>query len=219
MGFAAAWAFLSLPGMARAQVYGDADSLTQEEKLEKLKLEPSCPEVQKAALAYFKVDREAVQSFRSGASNKALLPVLEVSGGYLDSDLDETTDSILEGKNWLTKAAVGSGWETRGKLTWNLPQLAFNAEELDVASLAGLVQNILKEVTRLYYMRRRLQMDLILNPPADEASRLTKELRLDEMTALLDAMTGGYFVRELERRGPRGTGAGAGVGGDALFQE
>ena len=85
----------------------------------------------------------------------------------------------------------------RGKVAWNLPQLVFNAEELDVASLAGLVEGLLKESTRLYYMRRRLQVDMILTPPTDQASLLTKQLRLEELTGLIDAMTGGWFSRAL----------------------
>lgn len=173
------------------------------EALARLKREPSCPDVQKAALGYFNINKERVESLRRGAAYKALMPVLELSGGFAQSRLDEnTTDNIwYPGNVWLEKGAGGYAWDTRGKLVWNLPQLVFNAEELDVASLAGLVQSILKEVTRLYYMRRRLQMDLVLNPPADEATRLTKELRLEELTALLDAMTGGFFERELKRRG------------------
>ena len=172
-------------------------------ELDRLKLEPSCPEVQKEALAYFNINKARVNSFRRGASLKALMPVVEVSGGYVDSDLGESTWDFFMNpdERWLNKSAGGTAWDARGKLAWNLPQLVFNAEVLDVASLAGLVQSVLKEVTRLYYMRRRLQLDLILNPPADEATRLTKELRLEELTALLDAMTGGFYQQELVKQG------------------
>ncbi len=187
--------------------------------LDRLKLEPSCPDVQKQALAYFNINKERVNSFRRGASVKALMPVVEVSGGFVDSTMDENTHDLIQWPDepWLIKGAGGSAWDARGKLAWNLPQLVFNAEVLDVASLAGLVQSVLKEVTRLYYMRRRLQLDLILNPPADEATRLTKELRLEELTALLDAMTGGYYQKELEKRGLLGQSSEAGTN-DPLFQ-
>ena len=199
---------------------GPLHAETKQEALERLKGEPTCPQVQKEALAYFSINKERINSFRRGASAKAAVPVLEVSGGYVDSKLDESTWDYIayDTDQWLSKGAGGRAWDARGKLSWNLPQLVFNAEVLDVASLAGLVQSVLKEVTRLYYMRRRLQLDLILNPPADEATRLTKELRLEELTALLDAMTGGYFQRELTRRAltvPPGEGS----GNDALFEQ
>ncbi|HIA01596.1 MAG TPA: hypothetical protein EYN66_06745 [Myxococcales bacterium] len=100
-------------------------------------------------------------------------------------------------KFWLRKGAGGTAYEIRGKLSWNLPQLIFNPEELDVASLAGLMEGILKESTRLYFMRRRLQVDMILSPPTDRASLLSKQLRLEELTGLIDAMTGGWFQRKL----------------------
>jgi hypothetical protein len=180
-----------------------ASAQDRSEALRRLKKEPSCPDVQKAALAYFNINKERVESLRRGAAYKGLMPIFELSGGFAQSRLDEdTTDNIwYPGNVWLEKGAGGYSWDARAKLAWNLPLLVFNAEELDVASLAGLVQSILKEVTRLYYMRRRLQMDLVLNPPADEGTRLTKELRLEELTALLDAMTGGFFERELRKRG------------------
>ncbi len=56
-----------------------------------------------------------------------------------------------------------------------------------------------KEITRLYYTRRRLQVDLILNPPRDAPTKLSKELRVDELTATLDAMTGNLFTRRTEQ--------------------
>jgi hypothetical protein len=171
-------------------------------KLDALKAEPGVRDVQEAALQYFSVNTEQVNSMRSRASWKAMAPVVEVSGGFVDSSLNETTDHYeYNFLPWVTRGAAGEGFDVRGKLAWNLPQLVFNAEELDVASLAGLVEGLLKESTRLYYMRRRLQVDMILTPPADQASLLTKQLRLEELTGLIDAMTGGWFSQALESAG------------------
>ena len=177
-------------------------------RVAELKREPSVREVQEAALRYFKVNQDQVASMRGRAAWKALLPVTEVSGGYTRSDMDVDTMNLEFARDepWVIRGAGGKAYEIRGKLAWNLPQLIFNAEELDVASLAGLMEGILKEATRLYFMRRRLQVDMILTPPTDQASLLTKELRLEELTGLIDAMTGGWFQRELAKRkkaGPR----------------
>ncbi len=171
-------------------------------RLDALKSEPGVRDVQEAALQYFRVNTEQVNSMRARASWKALAPVVEVSGGVVDSSLNETTDHYEYAfAPWVTRGASGRGFDVRGKVAWNLPQLVFNAEELDVASLAGLVEGLLKESTRLYYMRRRLQVDMILTPPADQASLLTKQLRLEELTGLIDAMTGGWFSRALSGAG------------------
>jgi hypothetical protein len=189
----------------------------------RIKAEPTCIEVQKAALAHFDVDREKVRAFRRGASTKAAVPIVEVAGGYSRADLDEDTFNYLEfpgNDPWLTKGAGGSAWDARTRLSWNLPELVFNAEVLDIASLAGMVQGLVKEVTRLYYMRRRLQYDMALNPPADETSRITKEVRLEEMTALMDALTGGWFQEELVRRGlEEASPVPGGKGANELFGE
>jgi len=191
----AAWA-----SPARAQTGSAAEG-----RLAALEREPTCQEVQEMALKYFNISGRQVDSLRTRAKAKALLPVLEVSGGYTDSNIDEVTNNELEFPSalngpWLIKGAAGNAWDVRGKATWDLPRLVFNSEVLDVASLAGLMQGVLKEATRLYYMRRRLQVDLILAPPSDPATLLSKQMRLNELTSLIDAITGGWFSEELARR-------------------
>jgi hypothetical protein len=169
--------------------------------LDALKSEPGVRDVQQAALRYFHVNQSQVESMRNRASSKAMAPVVEISAGLTDSDTDEDTLNY-EFSNvapWVQRYAGGRAWDVRAKLSWNLPRLVFNPEELDVASLAGLVEGILKESTRLYFMRRRLQVDMILNPPTDTATSLTKELRVQELTGLLDAMTGGWFRSTLDK--------------------
>lgn len=179
-----------------------AQSAAQKAALAELEKEPKIQEVHEASLRYFRVNLDQVDSMRTRAGIKAILPTLEVSGGYNESNIDESTfldeyQPIGNGIPWVVRGADGSSFDVRGKATWDLPRLVFNAEQLDVAALAGLVQSLLKETTRLYYMRRRLQIDMILSPPTDQASLLSKRLRLDELTALLDAMTGGWFSESL----------------------
>ena len=189
------------PSSGEAQEWSKGLDSSTQRRLDSLKGEPSVRYVQEAALRYFKVNTDQVDSMRVRASWKGVVPVMEVGGGLTNSKLDEATDHYE--KNflpWVTRLSEGDAYDVRGKLTWNFPQLVFNAEELDVASLAGLVEGILKEATRLYYMRRRLQVDMILTPPTDQASLLTKQLRLEELTGLIDAMTGGWFQTALDRR-------------------
>jgi len=174
-------------------------------ELARLKQEPTVRDVQEAALQYFRVNQDQIDSMRSRAKLKALAPVLEVSGGYTQSALDDVSSNSLYSfqddefiRPWIIRGSAGTGWNLRGKMTLNLPRLIFNPEELDVASLAGLVEGILKESTRLYYMRRRLQVDMILKPPSDQATLLSKQLRIEELTAMLDAMTGGWYQNALD---------------------
>ena len=170
-------------------------------QLAELKKEPSVRDVQEAALRYFRVNSASVDSMRSRARIKALAPIFEISGGYTQSGLDDSTLNyeFHQTEPWVERESGGTGWNARAKLTMNLPKLIFNPEELDVASLAGLVEGLLKESTRLYFMRRRLQVDMILVPPTDTATKLSKELRIEELTGLIDAMTGGWFQGQLDQ--------------------
>ena len=65
--------------------------------------------------------------------------------------------------------------------------------------MVELRNDLLSEVTRIYYERRRLQIGLVFTPPASEQEHLENLLRLDELTSLLDGMTDGFFSKRLER--------------------
>ncbi|MCA9544850.1 MAG: hypothetical protein KC613_10685 [Myxococcales bacterium] len=177
--------------------------------LEDLKrTEPTIQEAQKAALAFFNVSPDTLSSMRGRAAWKAILP--EVSVRYRTGlNTAESRDFALGSGLSANEPAARS--EAEGQLdeiqvagTWNLPRLLFNSEVLDVSSVAVLQEGVLKNVTRLYYTRRRLQVDLILNPPRDAASRLSKELRIEELTATLDALTGNLFSRRKRAAAARG---------------
>jgi hypothetical protein len=56
-----------------------------------------------------------------------------------------------------------------------------------------LRETVLGEVTRLYFERRRHQVDMLLAPKPDLMGRVRDELHLRELTAALDALTGGRF--------------------------
>ena len=50
-----------------------------------------------------------------------------------------------------------------------------------------------RRATRLYFQRRRLVAQLALDPPRDAVARADRENQIDELTAELDAVTGGLF--------------------------
>ena len=83
-------------------------------------------------------------------------------------------------------------WHVR--LWFNLDRLVFNAEALDAMSLNSLGENLVREVTTMYFSRRRLIAGLILSPPNSDAELFYQLMQLDELTATLDAMTGGFFA-------------------------
>ena len=63
--------------------------------------------------------------------------------------------------------------------------------------MVQLRDDILDEITRTYFERRRLQIEAQLSPSHELMEGLEQELRIQELTADLDALTGGYFSLQL----------------------
>ncbi|MFC1666596.1 hypothetical protein ACFL0P_01820 [Candidatus Omnitrophota bacterium] len=66
--------------------------------------------------------------------------------------------------------------------------------------MVQLRDDILDEITRIYFERRRLQMEMHFSPVTDLKGAMEKELRIEELTADLDALTGGYFSKHFNNQ-------------------
>ena len=160
--------------------------------------EPPIEAVQAEALKHFGVHPDRVAGMRAAAAWKAAVPTLEVTGGATGATIDDTTvlDEYDATKPWVTRAATGSALELRTTLAWDLPRFVYNSEELDVAALASVQKDVIGKVTQVYFARRRLQVALMSEK--DPVKRITQELRVEELTALLSGMTGGWFSEALK---------------------
>ena len=85
-------------------------------------------------------------------------------------------------------------------MSWDLADLVWSSDQTSIDSRSKLMvelrEDILAQVTRLYFERRRLQMDLAAGSAVDTVDM---RLRIDELTALLDAYTGGKFSKFFEK--------------------
>lgn len=189
--------------LAAAVLFGAAGPAAADDEVDrvlaKFDHEPAIREVQVAAIQYYNVSPEKISTLRSRTRSKALVPGLTVGFANSLSNFNKSVDdiifrnvgiAILEEQNADFLGFTASA-------TWSLDRLVFNAEELDVMSLIGIQDGIQREVTALYYVRRRLQIELLLNPPKTLEARLSGRLRLEELTGLLDAYTGGFFSRQI----------------------
>ncbi len=167
--------------------------------------EPAIREVQLAAIKYYNVSPERISSLRSRTRSKALVPGISIGVTNSLSSFNLAVDDIVFRQRGIARfedqTADFLGFTASA--SWGLDRLVFNAEELDVMSLIGIQDGIQREVTALYYVRRRLQIELELNPPTSLEARLSGRLRLEELTGLLDAYTGGFFSREIAKRSKR----------------
>lgn len=165
--------------------------------------EPTVREVQDQAVAYANVHPEIVDSWRVRSRTNALAPRLRTGAqGTLNRDLRTVTEV---GQADTEFKSDDNGGRLIVDATWELDRLIFEPQEMNVAReavrMSNLRDRVLDDVTRRYFERRRLQIDIELSPPKDLADRVKKELRLQELTADMDAATGGWFGEKLKDAG------------------
>jgi hypothetical protein len=85
------------------------------------------------------------------------------------------------------------------RATWDLARIVFNPDEINAGAHALRISDVRREVEsmviRLYFERRRLKAEAIASDASDTASGVRVELRIQEIEAELDALTGGAFSR------------------------
>lgn len=169
--------------------------------LDRFRFEPSVREVQEAAIRQAGIDPAMLRSWRSRSRLAALGP--QVRGEYRQIERDDRRLRTGGGLPDLLNDNLALDARVLGRVHWNLDRLIFNPDELrvsrEVADLVRLRAGLVDQVTRLYFERRRLQVELVLGESMELTDRLRAELRLEELTADLDAITGGWFSSALER--------------------
>ena len=160
---------------------------------------PSIREVQAMAIAYAEVSPDKISSWRTGARWKAILP--KVSVGFSES-VDDNVEIYKSASKVYTVTGPrekGNDWDV--DLSWDLSDLIWNDAQTSIDTRSKLMvqlrDDLLEEVTRLYFERKRLIAEL-------EGSRLrgedvgVKQLRIEEVTGYIDALTGGVFTEAIE---------------------
>jgi hypothetical protein len=169
------------------------DSLTR--LRETLKREPKAADVVKMALDHYRVSPEDMDSIRSASHSRALVPVISGFIGYNSvGTASAQAQTITNPQNVVINGAQAVTVFTGG-IAWDLRELVFNPSELQTYAAVPMQRDITLEVVRTYYLRRQLQLRLALKPPADPIALATMELRVEEYTSVLNAMTGGSFGR------------------------
>ncbi|MBD3425866.1 MAG: hypothetical protein GF409_01390 [Candidatus Omnitrophica bacterium] len=167
---------------------------------------PTVLEVQKMAIEYAEVSPEKIKSWRNGARWKAVLPRLSVS--FSESYDDNIEIYKSSSKSYVIEGPREQDSDWRVDLTWDLSDLVWNDAQtsIDVRSrlMVQLREDILEEVTRLYFERRKLLRELAKkqkeyeNTPKIRKNLSERSLRLEELTGYIDALTGGAFSESLK---------------------
>ncbi len=202
------WALLGLVlglvgstgALAQPPAQGAVDASAVERALAAYEHEPSVGETTRRALRYFRVEPEAIDRLRSAARSRAWLPLLATGYRFDDDrtsryerrDIFQPYELDENLGRRINSATVG--------MVWDLRELVFNPAEVQVYGLIGVQRDLMLEVTRTYFLRRQLQLRMALRPPREPLARAALQLRIEEFTAVLDVLTGGWFSEQVERR-------------------
>ncbi len=150
--------------------------------------EPGFREIQKQSLEYNEVSPEKIRAWRRSLKYRALMPSLSL--GYDKTISYSKQDFWVGPKDWSLD------------LSWNLGDLVWNYYEDDVDTRARLNTqlriDILNEVNRLYFERLRTKGELLNKTSKNSREYIKQMMYLEELTAALDAYTGGYYSKRFE---------------------
>ena len=154
--------------------------------------------VHEMAIDYAEVNFEKISKWRSKARWKALLPKISL-------DFSESIDENVEIYKSATTSYVVTGPNEMDAdwgidLSWDLSDLIWNDAQTSIDTRSRLMvrlrEDILEEVTRIYFERKRTIFKLENSSENDETFQ-EKIIKVEELNAYLDAYTGGGFSREL----------------------
>ncbi len=172
-----------------------------EDRLKSLSAEPSIRQVQEAAIRYAEVDPEKILRWRKTAAWRTWLPKFTL---HLDRDRSQTiASSSSQGKTTFSVGPEDESFRLGFDFTWDLANFIWNPDQISIDARSRLTtqlrQDLLEEVTKVYYERRRLLLEFQGSPTEDPILKAERLLRVEELTAFLDAGTGGAFSREIPR--------------------
>ena len=153
--------------------------------------EPTIAELQRAALSRARLAPERMLALERRMHQSALLPQLRGSVHRGIGQLQTGTDY-----SGSTRLVVGdqNAWQFEVSASWNLDRLVFHSDEPRLVREAERAsahrERLLREVAELFAERQRLRKELELSPPASALLAAQQRYRIDEVTALLDALTG-----------------------------
>ena len=176
-----------------------------ERSLKRLKIifdsEPPFGQLQRQAMRFAEVNPEKITNWRNQARLKALIPKVTVG-----IDKNRSTNSEIYTSATRDYVAVGPDDLSNGfdlSLSWELSDLIWSDDQtnIDVRSrlTTQLRNDILDDLRRVYYERKRLQFELSDAPPKDLKTRFEKEMRLQELTQAIDDLTGNYLSEHTQK--------------------
>ncbi|TXD39268.1 hypothetical protein FRC98_02390 [Lujinxingia vulgaris] len=175
--------------------------------------EPTVAATHRAALQHLEMGAPDLDHWTRRARLSALLPQVQGQVAWLDQhDLQnrfrENIEADESGTYQRDYAQHYLYDDTRSRtlyslrLSLDLSQLVYTPQEMviqrEVRARWKHRDDLLRTVTETYFARRRHQLhDMLLVPDSDEEA-LARHLEIQALTARLDALTGGWFSKQLQ---------------------
>lgn len=177
--------------------------------------EPTVVEVQKQALKFASLPTQSdYKRYRTQARLRNLVPKVNFDANTTGTNLNyfqfengiSTNTSLNNAYNGgNTKRFQHDGRSYKQlSVQWDTNQFIYDDEIWRILNQARLTanikENLLDDVTRIYYERRKLQLSTLLNPTTDLEKHLSNHIEIAELTGQIDSRTGGWFSEEIEKR-------------------
>ncbi len=160
--------------------------------------EPDIREVQERALNWNEVHPDKIKNWRKALKKRAFYPTVSIKlGGDAENTYEIYTSSS---KSYYVLGPTQRQVNWSINFSWDFGDLVWNSYEDQVDSRSRLTTqlrlDILDEINRVYFERKSLKTELMEASPNKREFK-EKFLRLEELTAILDGLTGGFFSQKL----------------------
>ncbi|MFT7579765.1 MAG: hypothetical protein ACI9MR_001431 [Myxococcota bacterium] len=168
----------------------------------KFNKEPTVVAVQRIAARYARVNPSAYNSWVSEAHLAYLLPRRALVRVRIDDDKQTDVRTTSSGTGSLSDlVSQDDELQLEFRAEWDLTRLVFNrdgvAASRQIERLVNQREDVLTTVNKLYYARRQAQIEMEIDPPTSVQKAIRMQLRIDGLTADLDALTGGWFSKQM----------------------
>jgi hypothetical protein len=156
--------------------------------------EPDIADVQAWAVERARAEPERAADLLRLARARGALPLIRLRGRYGDQ-----SGTKWDELNLMDSRDRDSEYTLDLWLEWDLAELASGPDALRAVregrALAALRQGVINQVNIAYFDRRRLLAETLLADPGESRSQsVLRRLRIDELIATLDGLTGGRWT-------------------------
>jgi hypothetical protein len=153
--------------------------------------EPSVHAVLRAALERLRARPETIDDARTRARWSGLVPTVRAG---VRRGLAQDTSSLV-GEEPRTNVGTDDDLSLQADVSFDLDRLLFSREEVslyrEIRSSEAAEQALVREIVTLYFERQRI----VLERELGAAPNAEAEIRVLEIEAFLDAISGGRFTR------------------------